>query len=266
MPRRDFGQSGQSAHHAINLFLSPMPTLLFDYGGTLDSAARHWNYILLDGYRHVATTIAPELNIVEGSMWREAYVYAERALAASPIIQPNDDMLALLIKKVRIELQYLMDQGLLSLSTQRIEQCATSIAQHCDQATRHTTAQSRKVLETLQNRGCKMLMVSNFYGNLHAVLHSYQLLDFFSTIIESTMVGVRKPDPAIWQLGVEAAGCPAHQCIAIGDSYGKDILPAASIGCATIWYEGEEWETKARNRSLPTHIITHLDQLLDLLP
>ena len=27
-----------------------MPTLLFDYGGTLDSDARHWNYVLRDGF------------------------------------------------------------------------------------------------------------------------------------------------------------------------------------------------------------------------
>ncbi|MDO5075057.1 MAG: HAD hydrolase-like protein [Bacteroidales bacterium] len=243
-----------------------MSTLLFDYGGTLDSAAHHWNYILLDGYRQVTQQIAPELHIVSGEVWRAAYVYAERALAAHPIVQPEDDMLAMLVKKVRIQLQHLVEKGLLSLSAEQIEHSAQAIAQHCDTATRSTIAQSRKILQALQERGYKMLIVSNFYGNLHSVLQGYDLLHLFSAVIESAVVGVRKPDPAIWQLGIDAAGCSAEACTAIGDSYSKDIVPAASLGCRTIWYEGEEWEVRQRDRSLPTHIISHLSQLLELFP
>ena len=40
-------------------------TLLFDYGGTLDSGARHWNFVLLDGYRHAAGRF-PALRAVDG--------------------------------------------------------------------------------------------------------------------------------------------------------------------------------------------------------
>lgn len=243
-----------------------MATLLFDYGGTLDSAARHWNYVLLDGYRHTAQHLAPELAIVQGEVWRKAYVHAERALADHPIVQPDDDMLALLTKKVRIELQHLTQQGHLSLSPNRLESIAQAIALHCDTATRQIIGKSREVLQVLQQRGHKMLIVSNFYGNLKSVLRGYDLLTFFPTIIESAVVGVRKPDAAIWQLGIEAAGCSATDCTVIGDSYGKDIVPAANLGCRTIWYEGEEWEPRWRDRRLPTHIITHLSQLLELFP
>ena len=65
-------------------------TLLFDYGGTLDSGARHWNYVLLDGYRQAAADI-PALRHVEGELWRQAYVHGERTLAREPHISPEDD-------------------------------------------------------------------------------------------------------------------------------------------------------------------------------
>ena len=55
----------------------------------------------------------------------------------------------------------------------------------------------------------KLVLVSNFYGNIQTILKDLELFDFFSDIVESSVVGVRKPDPAIYRLGVEAMGLPA---------------------------------------------------------
>ena len=97
--------------------------------------------------------------------------------------------------------------------------------------------ESRSVLETLRERGHRMVLVTNFYGNIQAVLRSYALDGFFDTIVESAVVGVRKPDAAIWRLGVEAAQRTPEGCIAIGDSFDKDILPARAAGCRTVWFK-----------------------------
>ena len=35
-----------------------LKTILFDYGGTLDTAARHWSYVLWDGYRVAGVTLS----------------------------------------------------------------------------------------------------------------------------------------------------------------------------------------------------------------
>lgn len=241
------------------------PTLLFDYGGTLDTAARHWSYVLLDAYRQVVR-LEPQLAKVEGSVWREAYVHGERTLAREVIILPTDDFHALLQKKVRIELDYLRHNHILDLSDERTTLLTAAIADHSNATARRHIHESRTVLETLQQRGYRFVLVTNFYGNISAVLRGYGLSHFFPTIIESAVVGVRKPDPAIWQKGVEASGTSADRCIAIGDSFGKDILPAREVGCSTIWFKGEEWEEKHYDESLPTHIITHLPDLLHLLP
>ena len=84
--------------------------------------------------------------------------------------------------------------------------------------------------------------------------------------MESATAGVRKPDPAIWQLGIDLAQRAPQDCIAIGDAFSKDIAPAHTLGCKTIWFRGEEWTPKSVDESIPTHIIEDLSELLTLLP
>ena len=86
-----------------------------------------------------------------------------------------------------------------------------------------------------------MVLVSNFYGNIGAVLREYGINSYFRDVIESAVVGVRKPDPAIFRLGTDALGLPPDEVLVVGDSIGKDIVPARSIGCETAWIEGKPW-------------------------
>jgi putative hydrolase of the HAD superfamily len=92
-------------------------------------------------------------------------------------------------------------------------------------------------------------MVSNFYGNLHAVLRDFGLAHLFPIIIESAVVGVRKPDPQIFRLGVEALQLQENEVVVIGDSYDKDIIPAKLTGCRTIWLKNTGWSEYAGNET-----------------
>ena len=239
-------------------------TLLFDYGGTLDSGARHWNFVLLDGYRQAAERF-PALRAVDGEVWRAAYVHGERTLARQPIVTPDDDFRTLLHKKIAVELAFLREGGTVTLSDADCAAATDAIADYCDHAARRHADEARHILQTLRDRGYRFVLVTNFYGNIHAVLRAYGLADFFPHIVESAVVGVRKPDPAIWQLGIDAAAAPAASCVAIGDSFSKDIVPAHSLGAQTIWFKGEEWEQKDYDETFPTHVITALPQLLEHL-
>lgn len=235
-------------------------TLLFDYGGTLDTAACHWAYVLQSGYTHAHLELADQ-------DFRDAYVYAERALAKSPVIQPTDTFKQLLLKKVSLEFQYLEEHHICTFKSAAARQeKVEAVASWCDDFARSHVQAAGQVLESLQHKGYHMVMVSNFYGNLHTILEDYGIARYFTSVVESAVVGVRKPDPTIWTLGIKAAGCKPEEAAAIGDSYGKDILPAREAGCGcTIWYKGREWEEKQRDESLPTHLITDLNQLLEIL-
>ncbi len=108
-----------------------------------------------------------------------------------------------------------------------------------------------------------MVLVSNFYGNVEAVLTDFDLRRYFKAIIESAVVGVRKPDPQIFRLGVEALGMKPENVLVVGDSYKKDIIPAETIGCRTAWLKGKGW-TEDEDSVMHPSIIKNLAELLDV--
>ena len=94
------------------------------------------------------------------------------------------------------------------------------------------------------------------------VLQEFGLDGLFSQIIESAVVGVRKPDPRIFTLGVEALGLNPSEVIVVGDSIDKDIIPATKAGCQTVWFKGEGWTDDPVDETVPNQIITNLTELL----
>ena len=108
-----------------------------------------------------------------------------------------------------------------------------------------------------------MVLVSNFYGNISTVLGEFGLDGLFDSIVESAVVGVRKPDHRIFTLGVEALGMEPGKVTVVGDSYDKDIVPAKRAGCHTVWMRGEGWtDTTESDTSAADAVITELKEIL----
>lgn len=246
--------------------------LIFDYGGTIDTNSVHWSEVLWDGY--VAAGID-----VDRQAFRDAYVHGERTLARQPLVRPGHTMLDVLRIKVGIELQWLaesgqwkMDNGKWTMGNgkwkmdkeKEIKAKGEAVADHCYAYVLKVLETSRAVLQHLSER-YPMVLVSNFYGNIRSVLRDFRL-DLFQDIVESAVVGIRKPDPRIFRLGVEALGMAAQDVVVIGDSYSKDIVPAASIGCQTVWIRGRGWaDDEAVDEGLPTAIISTIQELTYIL-
>lgn len=206
--------------------------VIFDYGGTIDSRGVHWSEIIWDGYKKAQVP-------VDKQQFRDCYVFAERELAKTRHILPEHNFLDLLRIKMNIELQNLADNDLLPKACPVIEK-AEEIAQYCYQAAKESIEEARPTLEFVHDR-MPMVLVSNFYGNVETVLADFGLLHFFKKIVESAVVGVRKPDPKIFELGVNALGLKPEEVLVVGDSYKKDIQPALTLGCRTAWLKGKGW-------------------------
>lgn len=230
--------------------------IIFDYGGTLDTGARHWANVLWEGFCQASVPVSE-------TQFREAYVFAERALAKAPIICPEDNFHTLLLKKTNIETEELVRQKYWSPSeTERLAAVKT-ISDYCYNYAVKTLDTSRKVLEQLKKQ-YKLVLVSNFYGNIETILKDFNL-EYFEDVIESAVVGVRKPDPEIYRMGVRATGFPAEEVAVVGDSYGKDIVPAKLVGCKAIWMKGESWAPENTDETLPDAIVENITQVADLL-
>lgn len=227
--------------------------ILFDYGGTLDTNGRHWAYVLRDGYRNAGVTV-PE------ALFREAYVFGERALAREPVIKPEDNFLTLLQKKVHLEFDFLVQCEAICPTVSQREKAEAWVAGYCYEQVQRVLFLSRRVLQDL-SAVYPLVMVTNFYGNMQSVLRDFHLDVFFQTVVESAVVGVRKPDPGIFRLGVEALRLPPEEVCVVGDSFEKDILPALSLGCHAVWFKGEEWKPVPHDESLPDAVITDITSL-----
>lgn len=230
--------------------------IIFDYGGTLDTGARHWANVLWEGFCQASVPVSE-------TQFREAYVFAERALAKAPIICPEDNFHTLLLKKTNIETEELVRQKYWSPSETERMAAVKTISDYCYNYAVKTLDTSRKVLEQLKKQ-YKLVLVSNFYGNIETILKDFNL-EYFEDVIESAVVGVRKPDPEIYRMGVRATSFPAEEVVVVGDSYGKDIVPAKIVGCKAIWMKGESWAPENTDETLPDAIVENITQVADLL-
>ena len=270
--------------------------IIFDYGGTLDTRGDHWSEVLWQGYEHFGIGVAADEEVEPGvsihkQAFRDAYVYGERALAVNPIVTPDFHFEDILREKLILELNFLagkelLETGkddaekqaklgndsdasseslLLSLSDSEIHQIAVDMAHYINAKTLDLLQENKQVLEHLKQAGYPMVLVSNFYGNINQVLKDAEIDGYFKEVIESAVVGVRKPNPAIFALGVCALDLPASQVLVVGDTYGKDIIPAHKLGCHTLWIKGLQWEEKQVDESIPDGIIRKLSEMEDFL-
>ncbi|MCM1378397.1 MAG: HAD family hydrolase [Clostridium sp.] len=228
--------------------------IIFDYGGTIDTGGDHWSEVIYRAYQRAGVAI-------EKGAFREAYVYAERELARTLHILPHHTFGDLLKIKIEIELQHLCEEGLFAPS--EVTTKSEEIAGYCEEDAKESIERAKETLSKLKEQ-YPMVLVSNFYGNIRTVLKTYGLSDYFSKVIESAVVGIRKPDPKIFRLGCQALGLKPEETIVVGDSYRKDILPALKTGCKAVWLKGIQWsEEEASVDYQPT--IQDLSELLEII-
>lgn len=228
--------------------------IIFDYGGTIDSHGDHWSEVIYDGYINAGLKI-------DKVQFRESYVYAERELARTRHILPQHNFYDLLLIKMQLELSDLTSRGVIEQSD--VEKYAKPIAKYCYDCARSSCEEARPVIEQLSKR-YPLMLVSNFYGNVETVIRDMGLREYFQGVIESAVVGVRKPNPTIFKLGVVALGLNPEDVLVVGDSFRKDIEPSLSLGCQVAWLKGKGW-TAEEDAQMHPSIIGSLNDLLSLV-
>lgn len=223
---------------------------IFDYGGTLDTGGCHWGRYIWHAYER-------ECVPVDESTFRDAYVFAERELGRNPIVQPDYTFYKTLSVKLHIEMEHIAD----NIADFDIERWHRAVLEDLYSNVKIETAHSRDILFKLKKR-FPMVLVSNFYGNIATVLHEFGFDGLFDSIVESAVVGVRKPNPRIFTLGVEALGLDAADVTVVGDSYDKDIVPAHMAGCRTVWIKGEGWTDDEPDGRAANRVIRSLDEII----
>ena len=229
--------------------------IIFDYGGTIDTNGTHWGEFIWEQYQKAGIEITREI-------YREAYVYGERFLAKNPVVEPTDTFHTLLRKKIAIHFDFLRDRVPEKYFSNKD---AENIADRCYNNVKKTLETTCAIVEDL-SRKYPLVLVTNFYGNMPVVLQEFRLSEYFNSIVESSVVGLRKPDPALFALGVKELDIAPENILVIGDSYRKDIYPASTLGCKTVWLKNICWEEEP---IIPGHeataTIDSLTKLTDII-
>lgn len=89
-------------------------------------------------------------------------------------------------------------------------------------------------LMELRGRGLKVVVVSNWDASLREVLERLGLLRYVDAVVTSAEAGVAKPERAIFEEGLRAAGVGAAEAVHVGDSATLDVAGAERAGIRAL--------------------------------
>lgn len=91
-----------------------------------------------------------------------------------------------------------------------------------------------EALARLHAAGLRLGVVSNSDGRVEAALEAAGLRHFFEVVIDSAVVGVEKPNPAIFHAALNTLGVEPAQALYVGDLYEIDVLGARAAGMEAV--------------------------------
>jgi putative hydrolase of the HAD superfamily len=92
----------------------------------------------------------------------------------------------------------------------------------------------RPALEELAGRGVTLGVVSNFEPWLADILALQGIDHLFATVVISGVLGVAKPDPAIFQAALAEAGADPAATVHVGDQPANDVAAARAVGITPV--------------------------------
>lgn len=91
-----------------------------------------------------------------------------------------------------------------------------------------------EALDAFRSRGIALVAVSNSSGYLSSELEGAGLTAYFDAVVDSEVVGVRKPDRRIFEAAATAIGRPdLGSWWFVGDDPHYDVAAALAAGCGT---------------------------------
>ncbi|HEU4368243.1 MAG TPA: HAD-IA family hydrolase [Methylomirabilota bacterium] len=85
-------------------------------------------------------------------------------------------------------------------------------------------------LALARTAGLRAAVISNSNGAIRAILDGLGLTRHLDFVLDSSEVGVEKPDPRIFRSALERAGVRPEEAVYVGDLYSVDVLGAGTAG------------------------------------
>jgi putative hydrolase of the HAD superfamily len=128
-----------------------------------------------------------------------------------------------------------------------------------------------KVVLELYDRGYKLGIIANTITETEIPdwLEADHLTDYFTTVVLSSKLGIRKPNPEIYWESARRIGADPEKCVYVGDNLVRDVegTQAAGFGMSIILLEPETIKKEPpRDGIQPDCVIQELSELLNIFP
>ena len=114
-------------------------------------------------------------------------------------------------------------------------------------------------LKTLKSKYKIAVVTNGAYASQKRKLDSINLYELLDYCLISDEIGIRKPDPRIFQYACKQMGFKEEECIYVGDSYDRDVLGALNAGLDAIYVS----RTNQKHNEVKT--IYQINDLLKIL-
>jgi HAD superfamily hydrolase (TIGR01549 family) len=133
-----------------------------------------------------------------------------------------------------------------------------------------TEADAHPTLQWLREAGYRLGLISNAGddADVQTLVDHADLREYFDVILTSAALGIRKPNPRIFQVALDHWGYSPAQAAMVGDSLGADILGARNAGLYSVWVTRHADTAANRDHEdtiQPDALITTLGELPRLL-
>jgi len=116
-----------------------------------------------------------------------------------------------------------------------------------------------ETVRELQRRGYRIGVVSNADGRVRKLLETAGFSPYLEVVIDSSEVGLEKPDPRIFLAATDRLGVTPERCTYVGDIYSIDVVGARAAGMRAILIGTSEAEGDVER-------IERLEELLEIFP
>ena len=243
--------------------ITDIENIIFDFGGTLDGNGIHWR----DRFFYLIKKQIPALT------W-EQFEYADHRSIADFVADERTKSRTLrqsaetilsginhLSRTLRQSAETILS-GINHYLPIGIIDLALTTEQFCQPA-EEFLKRNRDFLEKLAS-SYRLGVISNNFGNTQGWCDEYELTPLLDTVIDSTVVGIEKPDPKIFYLALDEMGISSKKSVYVGDTFSDDVVGSNQAGMFSAWLVGTE-DKACPNPSLVDIFLSQLDTLTDFL-
>ena len=188
--------------------------IIFDLFGTLvDSYS-------VQGYNRLLTDMASALELPSedfSKLWRDTTY--ERGIG--------------IFKTTEESIRYICNKLIVSVSDENIRKCEQIRLENTRKALTPKNG-AVDILKSLRGLGYKIGLITNCSADVPLFWKNTEFSHFFDVTIFSASVGMKKPDPKIYNLACEQLGVEPNECLYIGDGDSNELSGASQLGMDAV--------------------------------